>query len=103
MSEVKVDLALLNKLVKELNDEFAKAAALKGDAVNRHDYVAASAKCLGLANAVALESSALTHDYLKEIKMSSMEPGSINPYAGLSEERDPLDALGLGSFFKKKN
>lgn len=104
MAEIKVDLALLNKLVKELNDEFAKATALKDhESVNRHDYVAASGKCLGLANTIALEATALTHDYLKEIKTHSMEPNSVNPYAGLTDEGESLDPFGLGGIFKKKN
>lgn len=107
MNELKIDLALLNKLVKELNDEFGKAESQKdGDGYTKHDYVAAVAKCLGLTNAIALESTALTHDYYKEIKLNSMAPGASNPFAdflGGDIEAPANDPFGLGSAFKKKN
>lgn len=106
MNGQKIDLALLNKLVKELNDEFGKAESQKdSDGFTKHDYVAAVAKCLGLANAVALESTALTHDYLKEIKLNSLAPEPSNPFADLfgDVEASGNDPFGLGSALKKKN
>src|SRR5271163_1899040 len=103
MNEVKVDLALLNKLVKELNDEFGKALSHKdSEGFTKHDYVAAVAKCLGLSNAIALESTALNYDYLKEIKTNSLGVDASSLMDLMGETESPgNDPFGVANLFKK--
>lgn len=83
MSELKVDLSLLNKIIKELNDQLALAEKVKeSDPTNNHAYVAELAKCMGLVSTVAVEATALSHDYMKLIKINSVPAGALTGALG---------------------
>lgn len=68
----KPDVALLNKLVKSLNDQLTLATKIKEvSSESAHEYIEEIAKCMGLATTLATEASALSFDFLNEIKVNS--------------------------------
>jgi hypothetical protein len=99
MNQFKIDLAILNALVKELNDELALANKSKElNVSNTSEYIVFISKCMGLASSLTMEASALSHDFMKEIKVSSSSP-LPDPYPMGEEGSDILGNL----FSKKKN
>lgn len=82
MSDFKVNLELLNKLVTELNTSFAAAEKAFSVSENKNEYVVDNSKCLGLVTSVAVEASALSQDFLRVIKLNSatVAPVATNPF-----------------------
>lgn len=103
MEEIKIDLMLLNSLVKELNNEFAAANDSKNSDPlnNKIAYVSKLAKCLGLASAVSTEAAALTHEFSKNVRINSAGDVPATDL-GLSD-LSSLFGLGFGDSVKKKN
>lgn len=107
LNEPVVDLAVLNRLVEELNKTLAlanKNPSLDGLKVGESvERAAELSKCVGLASAISHEAAMLSHDCLSSFKIAASP--SI---AALVRGKDPLfgSEIGLSSLedlFKKKN
>lgn len=65
----KIDLTLLNSLVKEMNNLAKKCEEMKPEDVTGDcEYVAELSKAMGLATGISYEASAIVADILKIIK-----------------------------------
>lgn len=106
LNEPVVDLAVLNRLVQELNEILAVANKNSLDALKVGESIeraTAMSKCVGLASAISHEAAMLSHDCLSAFKIAASPT-----VAALVRGKDPLfhQDMGLSSLedlFKKKN
>lgn len=79
----KIDLTLINKLVKELNLQHEIVEKVKVASVdNKQEYTVELAKALGLVSTIKMESELLIGDFSKLIKFST---GNVMPQEAMSD------------------
>lgn len=90
----KLNLTLLNRLVKELNDAASACNGLD-DKTSYDTYVVELAKLIGLMTGVSIEAMALVKDATKLVQENSLPPQGTE---------DLISEIfgGLGSSYKKK-
>lgn len=97
-----IDLKVFDTLIKEFNEQFAKTQAIKDSGnANTPEYVAEAAKCMGLISGVAIEASALSQDFMKDIRINSAP--SVSDASALYDPASTLESLFKPYSDKKKN
>jgi hypothetical protein len=101
MSQPKVNLTILQKLVSEISEQLVLAEA---DNMDTNITIAELSKCMGLATAIAMESTALAGDFSRLIKLNSTPvPENMNGLEEILGFGGPTGGMFPGGFKKNKN